>query len=72
MLWHAAFMTITVAVVAAGVARGIERASRILMPVLAAMVILLAGYVAEKTARPRPDESAAAQELAEALKLDRV
>lgn len=44
VLWHAAFMTLTAAVVAGGVARGIERASRILMPVLAAMVILLAGY----------------------------
>jgi len=43
-LWHALFMTLTTLVVAAGVARGIERASRILMPVLAAMVILLAGY----------------------------
>jgi NSS family neurotransmitter:Na+ symporter len=42
--WHALFMTATALVVAAGVARGIERASRILMPVLAAMVILLAGY----------------------------
>jgi NSS family neurotransmitter:Na+ symporter len=42
--WHALFMTLTAAVVAAGVARGIERASRILMPLLAAMVILLAGY----------------------------
>ena len=44
VLWHALFMTITTLVVAAGIARGIELASRILMPVLAAMVILLAGY----------------------------
>lgn len=44
VLWHAVFMTLTTLVVAAGVARGIERASWILMPVLAAMVILLAGY----------------------------
>jgi NSS family neurotransmitter:Na+ symporter len=42
--WHAAFMALTAIVVAAGVARGIERASRVLMPVLAALVILLAGY----------------------------
>ncbi|NUB46751.1 DUF1156 domain-containing protein [Fertoebacter nigrum] len=35
-------------------------------------LILLAGYVAQKTARTRPDESAAAAELTEALKLDRV
>lgn len=35
-------------------------------------LIALASYVALKTARTRPDESAAAQELAEALKLDRL
>ncbi len=35
-------------------------------------LIALAGYVALKTARTRPPESAAAHELAEALKLDRV
>lgn len=35
-------------------------------------LIALASYVALKTANTRPDESAAAQELAEALKLDRV
>lgn len=43
-LWHALFMTLTAVVVTAGVARGIELAGRILMPVLTAMVILLAGY----------------------------
>ena len=35
-------------------------------------LIALAGYVALKTRRTRPDESAAADELAEALKLDRI
>lgn len=35
-------------------------------------LILLAGYVAQKTAQTRPEESAAAAELTEALKLDRV
>jgi putative DNA methylase len=35
-------------------------------------LIALAAYVAMKTARTRPEESAAAHELAEALKLDRV
>jgi putative DNA methylase len=35
-------------------------------------LISLAGYIAMKTARTRPEESAAAHELAEALKLDRV
>jgi NSS family neurotransmitter:Na+ symporter len=37
-------MTLTAVVVMAGVARGIEQASRVLMPLLAVMVILLAGY----------------------------
>jgi NSS family neurotransmitter:Na+ symporter len=44
LAWHALFMVLTSVVVAAGIARGIERASRILMPLLAAMVTLLAGY----------------------------
>lgn len=35
-------------------------------------LIVLAEYVAAKTKRTRPDESVAAHELAEALKLDRV
>ena len=35
-------------------------------------LIALASYIAMKTARTRPEESAAAHELAEALKLDRV
>jgi putative DNA methylase len=35
-------------------------------------LIGLAAYIAAKTARTRPEESAAAQELAEALKLDKV
>jgi neurotransmitter:Na+ symporter, NSS family len=43
-LWHALFMLATALVVAAGVARGIERASRVLMPLLAVMVLALAGY----------------------------
>lgn len=42
--WHFAFMASATAVVALGVARGIERASRILMPLLGAIVLLLAGY----------------------------
>lgn len=44
MVWHFIFMATCVAVVALGVARGIERASRILMPLLGAIVLLLAGY----------------------------
>lgn len=35
-------------------------------------LISLAGYIATKTARTRPEENAAAHELTEALKLDRV
>jgi len=42
--WHLAFMASTAAVVAAGVARGIERASRVLMPLLGVIVLVLAGY----------------------------
>jgi NSS family neurotransmitter:Na+ symporter len=44
VLWHLGFMAATTAVVAAGVERGIERASRILMPLLAAVVLVLAGF----------------------------
>jgi len=44
LLWHTLFMILTAVVVAAGIERGIERMSRLLMPVLAVMVILLAGY----------------------------
>jgi len=42
--WHLIFMATCVAVVALGVARGIERVSRILMPLLGAIVLILAGY----------------------------
>ncbi len=42
--WHLVFMLTTVIVVALGVVRGIERASRILMPLLGAIVLILAGY----------------------------
>ncbi len=44
VLWHAVFMAVATAIVLAGVAGGIERTSRVLMPLLAVMVILLAGY----------------------------
>jgi neurotransmitter:Na+ symporter, NSS family len=44
LLWHGLFMALTVAVVAAGVQKGIERASRVLIPVLAVLIVLLAGY----------------------------
>jgi NSS family neurotransmitter:Na+ symporter len=44
LLWHGLFMALTAAVVAAGVEKGIERASRVLMPLLAVLILLLAGY----------------------------
>lgn len=42
MLWHAAFMTATIAIVALGVATGLERAVMLLMPL---MFVLMAGLV---------------------------
>lgn len=42
--WLAVFLGTSAALVAAGVQRGIERASRWLMPLLGAIVLLLAGY----------------------------
>ncbi len=44
--WHAVFMAATVAVVAGGVERGIERAVSLLMPTLFVMLLLLVGYAA--------------------------
>lgn len=40
--FHAAFMVLTLVIVAGGVRHGIERAARILMPILALLVIVLA------------------------------
>ena len=45
-VYHVAFMGMTAIVVARGVARGIERASLYLMPILIVLVILLAAYSA--------------------------
>lgn len=42
LLWHGLFMALTVGVVVSGVAKGIERWSRILMPVLLVLLIVLA------------------------------
>jgi NSS family neurotransmitter:Na+ symporter len=42
--WQALILAVTAALVASGVQRGIERASRHLMPPLALIVVLLAGY----------------------------
>ena len=42
--WQAVFLGLSTVVVAAGVERGIERSSRVLMPLLAAIVLALAAY----------------------------
>lgn len=42
--WHAAFMVLTVGVVAMGVEKGLERAVSFLMPALFLMLLLLVGY----------------------------
>lgn len=42
--WHTAFMLLNLAVVIGGVTGGIERANKILMPALFAIVLLLLGY----------------------------
>lgn len=41
--WHAAFMLLTIAVVIGGVQKGVERWSRILMPALLTMLLILFG-----------------------------
>ncbi len=43
-LWHAAFMLLTVGVVALGVEKGLERAVSFLMPALLLMLLILLGY----------------------------
>lgn len=44
VLWQALMLGVTVAVVARGVHRGIEAANRLLMPLLAVIVVVMAGY----------------------------
>jgi len=46
MFWHAAFLALTVVIVAAGVKKGLERAVKFLMPALFGVLILLVGYTA--------------------------
>ncbi|TVO52643.1 sodium-dependent transporter [Denitromonas halophila] len=43
-IWHTAFMALTAGVVAMGVAGGLERASKILMPALGVLLALMVGY----------------------------
>ncbi len=42
--WHTLFMVMTTVVVSKGVERGLERAVRVLMPALVALLLLLLGY----------------------------
>ena len=49
MLWHTVFMGLTVWIVAMGVTTGLERASRIMMPGLALVLLILVGYAAVAT-----------------------
>jgi neurotransmitter:Na+ symporter, NSS family len=42
--WHTVFMAITIFVVSKGVERGLERAVRVLMPALVALLLVLLGY----------------------------
>jgi NSS family neurotransmitter:Na+ symporter len=43
VFWHAMFMTLTVGVVIGGVAKGIERVTKVLMPTLLVIILILAG-----------------------------
>ncbi len=42
--WHVAFMAVTVGIVIGGVAKGVEVAARVLMPLLLIMFVALLGY----------------------------
>src|SRR5690606_3281362 len=42
--WHTLFMILTVGVVVLGVEQGLERAVRIIMPALIALLLVLLGY----------------------------
>ena len=44
LTWHTVFMALTVGVVAMGVAGGLERASKLLMPSLGVLLFILVGY----------------------------
>lgn len=46
LVWHLGFMLLTTVVVSGGIRGGIEKASLVLMPVLAALVLGLAAYAA--------------------------
>lgn len=44
LLWHSVFMALTVAVVALGVHKGLERTVSVLMPLLLVLLLILLGY----------------------------
>jgi NSS family neurotransmitter:Na+ symporter len=44
LLWHTAFMLLTMGVVAHGVTSGLERANKLMMPALVVILLLLLGY----------------------------
>lgn len=43
-IWHTAFMILTAIIVAMGVTNGIERASKVLIPLLAVLLFVIVGY----------------------------
>lgn len=49
LVWHTAFMGLTMLVVSKGVSQGIERVTRIMMPGLLLMLFILAAYAASTT-----------------------
>ncbi|MGP9797501.1 sodium-dependent transporter [Halomonas sp. 86] len=44
LLWHTAFMVLVIGIVARGVTKGLEAASRLLMPALIVLLLILVGY----------------------------
>ena len=44
MVWHTVFMALTISIVAMGVAGGLERASKLMMPGLAIVLLILVAY----------------------------
>lgn len=44
LIWHTVFMILTVAIVTMGVAGGLERASKLMMPGLGIVLLILVGY----------------------------
>ncbi|TAH49892.1 MAG: sodium-dependent transporter [Betaproteobacteria bacterium] len=44
LTWHSAFMLLTVGVVAMGVSAGLERGSKLMMPALGLILVVLVGY----------------------------